>query len=147
MPPSVGEVWTHDKFFPANPSGKQRAHLLVLAVTEHSVTWRKLTTKATGRPQHPRCCHGVSNGGLYPCYYLGSGLLPALTQDTWVDLLLLDDEDALDFASAVSNGDLHCAGQLLATAVCDVLRCTESAPTTPKYQVRQVRDSRVAHCP
>lgn len=140
MPPKVGEVWTHDKFLLGRP-GQERAHLVVLAVTKYSVTLRKLTSKATGRPQHPACCHGLPDG-LYPAFYLGKGVLPVVPLDTWVDLLPRDDEDALDFSRDVAAGVLHCAGQLTIPLICEVLRCAELAPTTANYQRRQIFDSR-----
>jgi hypothetical protein len=147
MPPSVGEVWTHNKFFRGKPADEQRAHLVVLAVTKYSVTWRKLTKQATGRPQHPRCCSGPP-AGFYPSFYLGKGVLASLPLDTWVDLLLLDDEDALDVSADVRAGELYCSGKLPDALVCKILRCALQSSGTANYQAKQIQHSVAAlGCP
>lgn len=147
MPPSAGEVWTHEQYYRNAAGQTERKHLLILAVTRYEVIVRTLTSKSAGRPCAPACCHGPP-AGAYASYFLGRAVIAILPLDTWVDLQLTDDIDVGHFNRLEGLGILHAADTLPTRAFCDALKCAANAPDTTFYQEKQIYQSRSAFsCP
>ncbi len=132
-----GNIYLHDAFY-LDESGKLAPkYLVVLSVPGNDdLVARLLTSRSHGRPQEPRCFHGLPYGG----YFLGIPGGP-LTQPTWVDLRALDDFDQAEFQRRISRGVLAHVFTLPHQVLIDVLECAAGSEDTSRRQERHLRDT------
>lgn len=132
-----GEIHRHATFYRNSETGELEPKFLVaLARTPGGdVVARLLTSRAHGRPEDPRCYHGVP----YPGYYLGV-LGGSLSAKSWVDLRYLDDVDSIDAARQAKDGVLTLVMTLDAQVLAAVLDCVAAAEDTTRLQEQSIRD-------
>lgn len=137
----LGEIYRHDRFYPDEETGELLPkYLLVLAVPAGGdIVTRLLTSRAHGRPETPRCYHGLPYGG----FYLGVPGAP-LTVKTWVDLRPFDDFDSTEFRKRESSGILTRVLALALDTLRAVLECVAGSDDTTHRQERHLRDTLAA---
>ena len=112
-------------------------YLLVLAVPPGAdVVARLITSQPHGRPENPRCYHGLPYGG----YFLGIPGAP-LTKKSWVDLRYLPDLDPVDAQADASKGVFRQVTMLPVDVLCAVIECVAAADDTTRQQEKHLRDT------
>jgi hypothetical protein len=96
---------------------------------------RLLTSRTHGRPENPRCFHGVP----YPSFYIGI-LGDPLSAKSWVDLRALNDIDAVEFERRRTKGVITLVTSLAQQMNIDLLDCAARADDTTRLQEKAILD-------
>lgn len=135
-----GEIYRAAKFYVTDTGELADKYLLVLAVPAgDDFVARPLTSRAHGRPETPRCYHGLPYGG----YFLGVPGAP-LNEKTWVDLRPFGDLDPIDFARREKDGILARVATLPVETLLAVLECVAGSDDTTQRQENHLRDTLAA---
>ena len=132
-----GEIYRHDAFYRDAESGQLLPKYLVLLArtAAKDLVARLLTSRTHGRPENPRCFHGVP----YPSFYLGV-LGEPLTVKSWVDLRALNDIDSVEFERRKTKGVITFVMKLPRQVNIELLDCAARADDTTKLQENAIRD-------
>jgi len=129
------DIYRHDAFYRNRETGElERKYFVVLAcLPGNDLVVRLLTSRAHGRPEHPKCFHGLP----YPSFYLGV-LGNPLSKKSWVDLRYLDDLDPSSATRLFQRGTLAQASTVPAEYFADLLDCAARADDTSRAQERAI---------
>ena len=132
-----GKIYRHEAFYRNASTGQlERKYLVILACTEGGdIVGRLLTSRAHGRPEEPRCFHGVP----YPGFYLGVLGTPLVTK-SWVDLRGFEDIDSAQFSRRQAAGVIKLVSSIPADLQVDMLDCVARADDTTRVQENAIRD-------
>ncbi len=132
-----GEIYRHEAFYADEETGELgRKYFIVLAsLAGGDFVIRVLTSRAHGRPEHPRCFHGHP----FPSYFLG---VPGgeLGTKTWIDLRYLDDVDPLDVQREMQRDVIVLSMILAAESLVPILECAAAGEDTTQKQERAMRN-------
>lgn len=135
---SVGEIWSHSRFYLDPVSGNWKPkYLLILAVSGGDIVYRLLTSKEKARPKSPGCSHQDP----HPSFFLGIPGGP-LNRETWLDLREANDFDSIDFDYLVRIGLLTLVLHIPQSPLCEALLCAANAPDTRTQQRKRIYASR-----
>jgi hypothetical protein len=132
-----GDIYEVPAFYADPLTGELRTKyvLILAAFRDRDLVARLLTSRAHGRPEHPRCFHGHP----YPGFFLG---VPgrSLEMPTWIDLRALDDIDRNEFALRIKR-DVRIAGSVPRDLLIEAMECVAASDDTTRGQERALRDS------
>lgn len=132
-----GEIYKHEAFYRDAESGQRLPKYLVILgrTAAKDIVARLLTSRTHGRPENPRCFHGVP----YPSFYLGV-LGDPLSAKSWVDLRALNDIDAVEFERRRTKGVITHVTSLAPQINIDLLDCAARADDTTRLQEKAILD-------
>lgn len=131
------DIYRHDEFYRSRETGElERKYFVVLArLPGDDVVARLLTSRAHGRPENPRCSHGVP----YPSFYVGV-LGNPLSKKSWVDLRYFEDLDPSSAPRLIQKGILAHVSTVPVETFVELLDCAARADDTSKVQERAILD-------
>ncbi len=114
---------------------KRKFFVVLAQLPSEDLVVRLLTSRSHGRPETPRCYHGLP----YPGFYLGV-LGGRFSKQSWLDLRYLDDLDPAPAAGLRKRAVLEHVGTLDLAMFGDLLDCAARADDTTKAQEKAMRD-------
>lgn len=137
----AGQIYIDKQFYCSPDTGQLLPkYFLVLAFdSAGDVVSRLLTSRKNGRPEDPRCFHGLP----YPGFHFGI-LCGALPKPTWLDLRALEDFDRKSMDTRLAGGSIELVHVISGTDLVDALTCTAGADDTTTRQERAIRDQLAA---
>lgn len=132
-----GEIYKHEAFYRDAESGQRLPKYLVILgrTPAKDIVARLLTSRTHGRPENPRCFHGVP----YPSYYIGI-LGEPLSAKSWVDLRALNDIDVVEFERRRAEGVITFVTSLARQTNIELLDCAARADDTTRLQEKAILD-------